>query len=136
MNLRSFVVFCAAALLPGLAYAAAPGAQLLGGAQALVDFCSRVDPAHARQFEHHVREVLGIAKAPEDMLEAARRDPEYHSAYQLFQSVLKQDDVANGKRACERMVGQGIPNAPHDGPPGGKKNKEPHDRNESDDSIR
>jgi hypothetical protein len=124
MSIRSFAVLCAAALLPGLASAEAPGAQLLGGAQALVDFCSRVDPAQAQHFEHKVLEVLGIAQAPKDILEAARRDPEYSSAYKLFQSVFNQGDVADGKRACESIGVQGVSNPPHDPPHDGKKDKD------------
>ena len=122
MKLRCFLMLCTGALLPGLASAAAPGAQLLGGAQALVDFCSRVDPAHAEQVEHKVQEVLGIAKASEDLLEAARRDPQYRSTYDLFQSVMNQDDVADGKRACETIAAQAVPNPPR----GGKKDSDPH----------
>jgi len=114
MNVRPFLVLCTAALLPGIASAAAPGAQLLGGAQALADYCSRVDPAHAHEFGPDILAALGIAKTPEDMLEAARRDPEYRSSYALFQSVFNQDNVAFGKRVCETIVTHGVPDPRHD----------------------
>ena len=123
MNIRSFVLLSAAAMLPGLACAAAPGAQWLGGAQAVGDFCARVDRAHAQQFEHHILEVLGIGKAPEEVFETARRDPEYQSGYKLFESVLNQYSVADAKRACESIFARRVPNAPHE------KNDEGRGRN-------
>jgi hypothetical protein len=100
----------AAAVLPAFAYAeSAPGAQLLGGADALANFCSQVDPTKARQFEPQILGLLGIAKAPEDILEAARRDPLYRQAYEVFDAVFKQQALPDAKRACASLFARTVP---------------------------
>ena len=112
----------AAALLPAFAYAdGALGAQLIGGADALAKFCSQVDPANARQFGPRVLELLGIAKASEDLLEAARRDPLYLQSYQVFDAAFQQQAPADAKRACAKLLGQTAP--PTHSPP----RRESHD---------
>jgi hypothetical protein len=100
----------------------------------MADWCSRVDPGHGQQFEHHILAALGIAKESEDILESARRDPQYRSGYELFQSVLSQDPLPDAKRACETILAQPVPNPPYNSSKGEKKNKDdPHDRKSGND---
>lgn len=102
----------AAALLPAFANAEAPGAQLLGGADALANFCSRVDPPKTHQFESQVLGLLGIAKAPKDVLDAARRDPLYRQTYQAFEAVFDQQSLPEAQRACASLLAKAAPPTP------------------------
>ena len=105
MKILPFAVVCAATLLPGFASAAdAPGAQMLGSADALVKFCSRVDPSKRGEFERHVAVSLGLRDLPAHMAEAARRDPLYQQSFNLFESVLNELTVPDAKRACANLI--------------------------------
>ena len=113
MKVLSVAALCAAALLPALVHAEAAGAQLLGGADALANFCSKVDPGNARRFEAQVLGVLGLGKLPEDTAEKARRDPQYRKAYELFESVLNQQTSPDAQRACAKLLAQKVVEPPH-----------------------
>ncbi|MBV9698380.1 MAG: hypothetical protein JO005_15765 [Gammaproteobacteria bacterium] len=110
MKVFSVAAVCAAALLPALVHAeTAPGAQLLGSADALANFCSRVDPGNGRRFEGQVLGILGLSNLPEDAAERARRDPQYRTAYQLFESVLNEQTAAAAQQACAKLLAQAVP---------------------------
>jgi hypothetical protein len=105
MKILQFAVVCAATLLPGLTRAAdAPGAQMLGSADALVQFCSRVDPSKRGEFERQVAASLGLRDLPAHIAEAARRDPLYQRSFNLFESVLNELTVPDAKRACANLI--------------------------------
>lgn len=118
MSFRHTVLLCAAALISQFALAATPpiahGAPLksrpttnpiptpvvqeVGVVEAVVDFCSKADPADKKQFERKGEQML--PKLSDDSLERIRRLPEYHTAYQFLQSVLQSLSKADAERNC------------------------------------
>ena len=119
MSFRHTVLLCAVALLPQFALAGNPpptahGAPLIsrpakaqtpapivqeyGLVESVVDFCSKVDPANKKAYEHKGKQML--PKMSEDNLEAVRHRADYHTAYQFIQSVLKGLSKPDATRNC------------------------------------
>ena len=100
MRFRYTVSLCAAALIPHFASARTPTAiaQEIGVVDAVVDFCSKVDPTDKDQFERKGKQVL--PKMSEDSLERARRSADYHAAYVSMQSVLQGLSKPDAVRDC------------------------------------
>ena len=118
MSFRHTVLLCAAALISQFALAATPPAahgppsmsrpttnqvptpvvQQVGLVEAVVDFCSKADPADKKLFERKGKQML--PKLSEDSLEKIRRRAEYRTAYQFLQSVLQSLSKADAKRNC------------------------------------
>jgi hypothetical protein len=103
MKILPIALVGAAALLAGIARAEAPkDAQRLGIAQAIVDFCSRVDPEHKHRFEQQVRKVLG--RVSEDRFEDARHTSVYQQAYSLIGSLLSEYSSSDALQACKDIL--------------------------------
>ena len=118
MSFRHAVLLCAAALIPQFALAGTPSTaygpplksrptteqvptavvQEVGLVEAVVDFCSKADPADRKQFERKGKQML--PKLSDDSLERIRRRAEYHTAYQFLQSVLQSLSKADAERNC------------------------------------
>jgi hypothetical protein len=118
MSFRHQVLLCAAALIPLFALAAPPTpahgaplpsrppqqqistaiAQQIGMVEAVVDFCSKADPADKGRVQRKAKELL--PKLSEDRLEAVRHRSDYHSAYEFIHSVLEGLSKADAVRNC------------------------------------
>jgi hypothetical protein len=118
MSFRHTLLMCAAALISQFALAATPptahGAPLMsrpttnqiptpvvqqvGLVEAVVEFCSKVDPADKKLFERKGKQML--PKLSEDSLERIRRRAEYHTAYQFIQSVLQTLSKTDAEHNC------------------------------------
>lgn len=113
MKVSSIAVVCAAALLPALAHAEASSAQLLGGADAIVNFCSKVDPSSAPGLEARILRLVGLGKLPEGTIEKTRHDAEYRKVYDLIQDYLSQQPSASAKQGCAWLIAQSGPAQSH-----------------------
>jgi hypothetical protein len=104
MKFHHTVLLLSAALLPCFALAGGRGphkapprlaqqanlqriAQDVGLVDAVVEFCSKVEPMDKAQFERKGRQML--PRMSQDSLEAARRSSEYHAARGFLQPVLE-----------------------------------------------
>jgi hypothetical protein len=76
----------------------APIAQDLGAVQAVVEFCSKLDPEDKRQFERQGKQAA--PKISEDGAEAARRSADYHAAHGFVASVLRGLSAPDAARGC------------------------------------
>jgi hypothetical protein len=103
MRIRHTIFWCAVALTPSLVFAGVPqDAQQLGAVQAVVDFCSRVDPRHDKQFEQQARRALPNIR--DDDLDRARHNPAYQQTYQIVASVLKGLSLQDAARDCAAIL--------------------------------
>jgi hypothetical protein len=109
MKVSTIAVVCAAALLPALAHAEASSAQLLGGADAVVNFCSKVDPGKAQGLEARILRLVGLGKLPDDTVAKTRKDPEYRRVYDLIEDYLSQQTSASAKQGCAWLIEQSEP---------------------------
>jgi hypothetical protein len=118
MRFRHAAFICATALISQFALAAPPqtahGAPLashshpekiptpivqeMGVVEAVVEFCSKVEPKDKEQLERKARELL--PKMSEDAREAARHTSEYHTAFGLVQSILQGLSKPDAERNC------------------------------------
>lgn len=112
------VLMCATALISQFALAAPPqtahGApmashshpekiptpivQEIGVVDAVVEFCSKVEPKDKEQLERKAKEIL--PKMSEEAREAARHTGEYHTAHGLAQSILEGLSKPDAERNC------------------------------------
>jgi hypothetical protein len=103
MRFRHTALLCAAALIPALASAGpASNAAEFGAVEAVVDFCSRVDPSLEKQFQRQAK--LTLPKMTDDGLEDVRHTSQYRQAYQLVESVLKQLSLTDAARDCAALI--------------------------------
>jgi hypothetical protein len=115
MRFQMTVSLCAAALMPyyvaaaprqplpaQTAYKATNHAADLGAVQAVVDFCSKIDPKDGKRFEQQGNKVL--PPMSEDRIEAARKTGDYKQAYATIQSVLKGLASADASRDCAAIL--------------------------------
>lgn len=85
MNVRHVVWAAVVAALPQLALAATSNEDL-GALQAVHDFCSKLDPSHAKQYERQA-DALFAGLTPKQVSEIRGSSP-YRSAYEALTSVL------------------------------------------------
>ena len=103
MKIRPVVLLCVAALIPQLALSETPpSSQQRGAVQAVVDFCSRVDPKDEKRFEDQAKVLLRNLK--EDHSEVAQRSAEYQQAYRTIESVLNEFPLPDAVRACAASI--------------------------------
>jgi len=103
MHAFPVTLVCAAALLPGLAHAAAPPSpQQFGIARAIADYCSRIDPAHEQRFVQQARTALG--NMSEARFAAGGQTLAYQHAYSFIGSLLSKASPADALRACTDIL--------------------------------
>ena len=99
MKILPVATVCAATLLAGIGRAEAPkDAQRIGIAEAIIKFCSRVDPGHEHRYKQQVLKALG--RVSKDHFEDARHTPEYQEAYRSLGSLLNEYPPADALLAC------------------------------------
>jgi hypothetical protein len=103
MRFRHTALMCAAALIPTFAYAAPPSsAAEIGAVEAVVNFCSIIDPSLEKQFQRQAR--LTLPSMSDDGLEDVRHTAAYRQAYKLVESVLKELPLADASHDCAALI--------------------------------
>ncbi len=74
----------------------------IGAAQAVFDFCSKVDPAGDRSFDKQAKQLVkGLSR---DAIDGLRESAPYLQGYQLLKSVLKEFSAADALTSCQAVV--------------------------------
>lgn len=102
MNVRHVVWAAVVAALPQLALAGTSNEDL-GALQAVHDYCTKLDPSHAKEYERHA-DALFAGLTPKQVSEIRGSSP-YKSAYEALTGVLPElpKDAATVK-ACTAIL--------------------------------
>jgi hypothetical protein len=103
---RSFSILgvSAALMLAQPAGAAEPtvSAQALGQAEALLSYCSDIDPAAATKYRERVK--LLLQGASEETLAKMRKSDEYQQSHDAMGDLFGKFDPESGRRACAQYL--------------------------------
>jgi hypothetical protein len=103
MNVRRVMCWCVVAALPQLALAGT-SPEDRGALQAVHDFCAKIDPSHAKNYEKQADALFYGLTAKQ--LSAIRSSTLYKTGYQSLTSVLPElpNDAAT-IQACNAILG-------------------------------
>jgi hypothetical protein len=108
-TLMGFVALLAccgpAALTLAQADGQAPDARALGIAEAVLDYCAKVDPSSAARVRERIKRLT--AGASHEALARVRNSDDYHRAHDSEGNFLGKVDAKNAKRVCFRTVAAG-----------------------------
>jgi hypothetical protein len=79
-----------------------PSGQALGTAEALLNYCSKVDSAAAGRYQERLKMV--VQDAGEQALAKIRQGNEYRQAYDAMTARVGQVDQDNARRACAAFL--------------------------------
>ncbi|HEY4039247.1 MAG TPA: hypothetical protein VGM15_10530 [Burkholderiaceae bacterium] len=102
MHVKGILFLCSLAVVPQLAMAAQPSPQMLGIAQAVADFCSKVDPRDAAAFQGIWK---NMASMPAAQLASVEADSTFKQAYQQANAFLAQFSSEEAQAGCKAIVG-------------------------------
>jgi hypothetical protein len=103
MKVKSVLLLCSVAALPQLATAAQPSPEMLGIAQAVANFCSKVDPSDAATFQGIWK---NIASMPATQLASVEANSSFKQAYQQANALLAQFSERDAEAGCKAIVGK------------------------------
>ena len=112
MRVKLALFLCSIAALPQLATAGEPSPQILGTAQAVADFCARVDPRDAAQYERLWRTVSNMPAAQLSSLESQGG---FSQAYQQASSYLAKFSGEDAVAGCKALAGKVVVTKPTHG---------------------
>ncbi|MEO8418543.1 MAG: hypothetical protein ABI475_07465 [Methylophilaceae bacterium] len=102
MKIYLILCLCAASTIPLPAVADAPPNQSLGTAQATIDFCARINPAGAAQYQQRAASLVqGVLQADLDKI---RSTDEYKEAYTQTSTVLDEISKPDAATACKDFL--------------------------------
>jgi len=104
VNLFRILSLSAAFLLPQFARAdgPAPSGQVLGITEALLGYCSKVDPAAANKYQERIS--LLVRGADEEKVAEVRKSDEYKQAYDSMTEFVGKVADENAKRTCSEYL--------------------------------
>jgi hypothetical protein len=96
---------CAAAVLPLLVQADEPSApsvdgRVLGAAEAVIDYCAKLDPASAERYRQQFKSM--IKGANEEALAKVRSSEDYKEARATTEDSLGKLDESSAKQTCSQ----------------------------------
>jgi len=102
MQFRYVLSFLTAVALAQLAQAQPPSnAHELGAAQAVFDFCSKVDPADAKLFDKQSKRLFqGLSEKSVDQVQMSHP---YTDAHKTLESVLSELPLDAARAACKAI---------------------------------
>ena len=106
-KMRSFaLLICSVVSLPCLSQTEteAPDARALGTTEAILNYCSKADPADADKYRAQDKLLIGTASQEE--LDKVRNSDEYRQAYDSVADFAAKVDEHNAKRVCSESVNQ------------------------------
>ncbi len=107
-NIR-IVALCACAFLAApplvLAEETAPDPRTLGMAEAILNYCARLDPAAAAKYQQQGK--LLLQDASKKVLENVRRSSEYQQAYDAANESVAKLDEHEAKQVCSSSLPSG-----------------------------
>lgn len=106
-KMRSFALLvCGVLSVPCLSQTQTepPDARALGTTEAILNYCTKADPADADKYQ--ARDKLLIGKASQEDLDELRNSDEYRQAYDSVADFVAKVDEHNAKRVCSESVDQ------------------------------